>query len=177
MKDFKFILSKLIKKQMIPLLMITLIMFILPIFVLNRSDVYASGQLAKVGFDVNMVGDDVTNIASDSAILSDFDTSNVNLSNICVELDYNTRIECLYTIENLSSNECLVSLNLKNAYLENILVEYQIGEEVGSLNSLGYSLLAGESVNIKITISIENVARDAALSGELCLTLCDMGEN
>lgn len=177
MKDFKFILSKLIKKQMIPLLFITALMIMIPVFVVNRSDVYASEQLARVSLDVNLVGENVTNIASDKAILSDFETSNINLSNICVELDYNSRIECLYRVDNLCENDCLISVNLKNAYLDNILVEYEIGEEVGTLNSLGYNLSAGESVEIKIIISIENVAKDAALSGELCLTLCDMGEN
>ena len=101
MKDFKFILSKLIKKQMIPLLFITALMIMIPVFVVNRSDVYASEQLARVSLDVNLVGENVTNIASDKAILSDFETSNINLSNICVELDRDSRIECLYRVENL----------------------------------------------------------------------------
>lgn len=177
MKDCKYILSKVFKKQTIPLFLLTVLMVLFFASLFNGPVVYASEQIASVKCDVLCVeGENQKLIATDSQIISDLDVSEINFSDIDVKLNARSKLEFVYLIENITNENRSFKLELKDYNISNFKIEYFIdGDFVGELTTLSHVLLAGENVQIKVVAYVDKITCDASLSGALELTFESVG--
>lgn len=178
MKEFKCILSKLFKKQTIPLLLLTMLMVLFFVNLFNRPVAYASEQMAFVRCDVFVLDDDVQEvIATDNQIVSNFGVSEIDFSDINVELNAHSKLEFVYSIENITTKNCSFNLKLNDDNIQNIKIEYFIDDcFVGDLTKFDYVLATAESVEIKVVAYVDNVTCNASLNGNLALTFESVGE-
>ena len=172
MRDFKFIVSKLFKKQFILLALVTMLTTLFMINIANRSDVRASEQLASVECDVFIVDDEKSNlIATDIHIVSNADVSEINFNDVIVKLNSHSKLEFVYLIENITSKDCVFGLELKNENIQNFKVEYYIDDNfVGDLTKFNHIVSISDVVEIRVVIYVDDVGADANLAGALELS-------
>lgn len=172
MKEMKYYLSKLIKRHTIPLLLLTVLMVLFFVNFFNRPNVYASELIAKVDCEINVInGDNVETVSKDHKLISSVDEANINFSDIKTELTSRSKIEVNYNVENISTGDCVFSLNLNKLEMENFDVEYSINDgEFVDLDSVINKINAAEIANIKVVISIDDLSKNAVLNGSLNLT-------
>ncbi len=177
MKEKKYIIAKLIRKQVVLLLLLTAIM-ILFFISFNRPKVYASEQIANVKCDVYIVnGEEYELIATDTQAISGLESSKINFTDIDVALTANSKLEFMYTIENITNEDCVYTLELNKDKIENFKIEYYIGNDFnGDLTSCNYVLAPLSVVEVKVVAYVDNVYCDANLSGSLELTFECVGD-
>jgi len=177
MKNKLYILSKVLKNNAIPLLIFSMAMVLFFVGLSNRNIVYASEQIASIQLNVYNTCDGVSNcIASDSRMVSSAETTITGFADVDCELTAFSKIEMCYTINNITSNNCAVNLNLNRYEMQNIKVEYFVNNEQGELTSLNGFVEAGKTLEIKVVIYVDNVASNAVLGGSLSLVLTSLGE-
>lgn len=179
MKETRYILSKLIKKQTIPLLLLTALMVLFFVNLFNRPVAYASELIASVQCNVNVVdGEKVDCLASDYDVISNVDEAIINFSDVNIKLNSSSRIEIDYVVENISKGSCEFKLTLNKEKMNNFKIEYSIdGTETAELTELKHKINFEQISNIKVVVSIDDVCRNAILDGCLNLTFNTIGEN
>ena len=177
MKEKTYILFKSLRKHAIPLLLATMAMFLFFIAIINPPKVYAQSQIAKVDHYVNIVeGQNSENISFNEAIVSNDKNTVINFDKIDVALTKNSIIEIDITVENLIEQEINLTLKLNQDRLENFAVMLYVNDVVtGELTEYSHSLQQKEIVNIQVVVKIDNVARNAILSGDLSLNITQVG--
>ena len=172
MRDFKFILSKIFKKQFILLALVTMLTTLFVVNIVNRSNVRASEQLASVKCDVFVVEGKTANlIATDVYIVSDLDVSEIGFGDVNVKLEKNSKLEFVYSIENITNKECVFGLELRDENIQNFKIEYYIDDNfVGDLTKFDYVLATSEFVEIRVVVYVENLCSDANVVGALELS-------
>ena len=172
MRDFKFIVSKLFKKQFVLLLLVTMVMSLFLINVVNKSSVRASEQLASVKCDVYLIdGQEVDLISTDLHIVSDLDVSEIDFGDVDVKFNASSKIEFVYSIENITNKDCLFGIKLVDNNIQNFKIEYYVdGNLIGDLTSYNHILSTTEIAEIRVVIYVDNVCADANLEGALELS-------
>lgn len=178
MKERIHIIAKLIRKQAVLLFMLSAIL-VLFFVVMNRPKVYASEQVANVKCEVSVVnGENRELLASDTQAVSNLESAEIDFSDINAELNKNSKLEFVYTIENVTGSDCVYNLALNKNQIENFKIEYYIGNDFnGDLTSVNYVLAPLSVVEVKVVAYVDSVYCDAYLSGSLELTFECVGEN
>ena len=177
MKEKSYIILKLIKKQSFPLILLALIMVLFFANFFNKPIVYASEQIAYVKCDVNLVnGEDIDYVCSDEQAISSRENSVINFSDINVNLRAKSKLEFIYSIDNIDDNDCNYILKLNRNLIENFKIEYFVDNMLmGELTSFNSVLKSMESIEVKVVVYVENTKKDATLNGALELTFESIG--
>jgi len=170
--DKLFIFKKLVRRMAIPFLLFSLLCAFVFTCYFNNQMAFASSNLASLKRSVSVIeGDNVTLLAEDQKMLDYSSKSNLKVNDIDLEFNANTKLEYVFEIQSISSYTSLVEIKLVNNKFENILIEYQTNEEVKQFEDLKLNLPAGKNLCVKIWISIENPMLDAAMNGDIELTI------
>ena len=135
--------------------------------------VYAKEQIADVSCWVNVCGEEqVENISFDNQIISNGERSLVNLGDVDVELKAKSSLEICYFVKNISDRDNVLSLNLNKHHLNNFKVELFVNNEYTcDFENFQFVLAQKEMLDIKIVLSIDDVAQNACLDGNLSLVI------
>ena len=177
MKEKSYIILKLIKKQALPFLLLSLMMALFFVNFLNKPIVHASEQIVNVKCDVSLInGESKELISADEQAISDLESSVINFSDINVKLRAKSKLEFVYLIDNINDDDCTVNLILNKNLIENLKIEYYVDNNlIGDLTNYSSVLKSWESIEVRVLIYVENVARDANLNGSLELTFESIG--
>ena len=172
MKEFNYIASKIFKRGFCFVLLIAICFFAVCLNVFNKQDVYAKEQIAIVNCCVNLVEDENKElITEDVKMFSNLDTSSMNFGDVNVKINARSRIEYVYSVNNISSSDCVFALNLEKEKLENFKVEYFVDEDNSSSTETALKVKSGKTAKFTVVVSIENVSKNAVLDGSLNISI------
>lgn len=176
-KENFFILFKVVKQHTIPLAIILMAMILFFINFSNSKNVFATQQVAEVKMNVIHVNNGTTELLQQSKkTLTNNEFSISNLANINVNFSATSSLEFIYKLKNITDSDCYYSLTLNQTEMENLLIKYYIKDESGLLTTYSSSIKSGEMLDIRVVVSIENLARNATFNGDLMLTISNLGE-
>ena len=175
-KERLFIYLKAAKKVAVPFMLIVCAFTYIFVAYFTNSNAYATEQVANVSYNVSLINNEVAETVSEGGlILTNDETADIELGDVDVIFSARSRLEFDYLIENLVDSDCLFTLNLTEKNLQNMLVQYQVEENIGVLSTADFNIKAGESLKVKVIISIDNLAKDAVLDGVVGLTMVNLG--
>lgn len=176
MKDFKFIASKLFKRCGAIFVLVAMCCFTFCLSVFNKPFVYASEQIALVECVASVQdGENINVLSKDAKIFSDSDNSSLNFCDVDVELNSTSKLEYVYNISNISNDDCLVNLSLSKNSLENFKVEYFVNDMFGNLDNFNCTVKKDCEVEVKVIVSIDNIAKNAVLDGCININVSNVG--
>lgn len=171
-KEALYIFKSATKKMAFKVLLVLFLCCFVGICFFNRVNVKAFSGLANINRTVNLIeGDSSTLLYQEQKILNKDQTENINMQSVGLIFNANTKLEYVFEIQSTIERDCIVSFNLKNDAFKNILIQYQIENEVYNFEELTLNLSAGEILRVTFWISIENPAFDANMNGNIELSI------
>lgn len=167
-RDFGYILKRVTRKMLFKVFGFLLLCVFVGCCVLNSVNVKAFSPLVSIDRTVNLIeGESVRLLHQEQKLLEKNEVAKINMQNVGVAFNSNTKLEYVFEIQSKTDNNCVLSFKLINDKIENILIEYQIEDNVQRFENVSIDLLKGESVSIVFLISIENPSLDACLNGNI----------
>ena len=176
-KENLFIIFKIIKHHAIPIavMLIAITLFFVNFF--RPDDVFASVPVAEVEMNIVHVNKGREDILQQSKkTLTYNESSAAGLNSVNVNFTSTSELEFNYRLKNITDNDCLINIQVNENSLENLLIKYYIKDESGLLTNYSFNIKSGEELEIKVVVSIENLARNASFDGDIMLTIANLGE-
>ena len=179
MRDNKYILAKVFKKQTIALMLFSVLVVLFLINLFNRPVAYASEQIANVKCDVIVACEDEVNIiSSNTQTFSYLDESVINFDDINVDLERDERLEIVYDVININNDNYSFVLKLVDEDIQNFIIKFYLNDELcEGLTEKNVVLKSMETAEFKVVIYVEDYLNDAALNGSLELSFECVGGN
>ena len=176
-KENLFIISKIIKHHAIPIavMLIAITLFFVNFF--RPDGVFASVPVIEVEMNIVHINKESQEVLQQSQTTLSYNESAASgLNSVNVNFTSTSKLEFNYKLKNITDNDCLINIQVNKNSLENLLIKYYIKDESGLLTNYSSNIKSGEELEIKIVVSIENLARNASFDGDIMLTIASLGE-